>query len=85
LKILNYFGRLLNLKKNVFFLLFFALLVEVLMIADNLLVKWLVDYGNGYIAGTYLGEEILRIFSVILLAFFVLFYLGLYLDFCNYI
>lgn len=40
------------------------------MIADNLLVKWLVDYGNGYIAGTYLGEEILRIFSVILLAFF---------------
>ncbi len=57
-------------KKWVFILLFLALFVEVLMIADNLLIKWIVDYGNGYIAGDYLGSEILRIFLIILSAFF---------------
>jgi len=57
-------------KKFVFVLLFVALIVEILMIADNLLIKWLVDYGNGYLAGDYLAEEVLRVFLVILSVFF---------------
>lgn len=57
-------------KRYVFLLLFMAFLVEVLMIGDNLLVKFLVDYGNGYLSGVYMGQEILRIFVIILSVFF---------------
>jgi ABC-type multidrug transport system fused ATPase/permease subunit len=53
-----------------FLLLIIAFVMEVLMIADNLLIKWLIDYGNDYVSGVYLGEEIIRIFSIILLVFF---------------
>ena len=53
-------------KKWVFTLLFFAFIFELLMIADNLLVKWIVDYGNGFLAGNYTGVQILRIFTIIL-------------------
>lgn len=59
-------------KKYVFLLLFMAFVVEVLMIGDNLLVKWLVDYGNGFVAGKYLASEVLKIFVYILSGFFVL-------------
>ena len=57
-------------KRYIFILLFFAFLVEALMIADNILIKFLIDYGTKYLDGIYLAEEIYRIFCYILLVFF---------------
>lgn len=67
---LKYFYQLIKGDRRYFFiLLFVALVVEVLMIADNLLIKWLVDYGQGYLDGKYLKVEILHIFVIILSVF----------------
>ena len=47
-----------------------SLVVQILMIADNLLVKYLIDYGNDYLAGNILAKEVLSIFAVALGIFF---------------
>ena len=56
-------------RKYFFILMFIALLVEILMIADNLLIKFLVDNGEAYLSGKYLSAEVLSIFTVILSVF----------------
>lgn len=57
-------------RKYFYFLLGLSVLVEILMIADNLLIKWLVDYGQGFLDGNYLKQQVLEIFITILLIFF---------------
>ncbi len=56
-------------RKYFFILMFLALIIEVLMIADNLLIKFLVDNGEAYLSGKYLSSEVLSIFTVILSVF----------------
>ena len=68
---LSYFYQIIKEKRGYFYLLLgLSVFVELLMIADNLLIKLLVDYGQGFLEGDYLKEQVLGIFVIILSVFF---------------